>query len=152
MINRRQDDRRTARAGFSLLEVVLALAILTGAIAVLGELVRLGTRNAAVARDLTAAVLHAESKMAELTSGMTPPEAVQMATMETDERWLYSIDVSQADDGILAVYVTVTQNLPSGRPMEYTLTRWIVDPDFVLAMEEVAAEAEAAAAETEATE
>src|SRR5690242_4550584 len=41
---------KPSSAGFSLLEVVLALAILTAAIAVLGELVRSGLRNAQLAR------------------------------------------------------------------------------------------------------
>ncbi len=63
---------------FSLLEVVLALAILVGAIAVTGELVRLGTLSAASARDLTQAQLICESKLAEITSGITPPRPCLM--------------------------------------------------------------------------
>jgi general secretion pathway protein I len=62
--------------GFSLLEVILALAILTGAVAVLGEIVRLGIRNAQVARDTTQAQLLCESKLAEITAGIIPSDPV----------------------------------------------------------------------------
>jgi len=53
------------RNAFSILEVILALAILTGAIAVLGELGRLGFGNANAAQDLTKAQMFCERKMAE---------------------------------------------------------------------------------------
>ena len=58
------------RAGFSLLEVILAMAILAGAIAVLGEAGRLALRNAGYARDMAQAQLLCESKMAEIVTGI----------------------------------------------------------------------------------
>jgi Tfp pilus assembly protein PilV len=124
-------------AGFSLLEVILALSILVGAIAVLGELVRLGTMNAASARDLTQAQLLCESKLAEVMSGLIVPEAVQGVPCETDSSWLYSIDVQPIDmPGIVVLSVTVTQDVPANlRPAEFTLVRWVQDPALVLADE-----------------
>ena len=56
----------SCRGGFSLLEVILALAILIGILAVLSELVGLGVRNARVARAMTQAQLLCESKLAEI--------------------------------------------------------------------------------------
>jgi type II secretory pathway pseudopilin PulG len=123
-------SKRTARAGFSLLEVVLALTILVGAIAVLGELVRLGTTNAGNARDLTQAQLLCESKMAEISAGLLVPEVVQGAPCEYDPEWLYSIDIQPTDmPGLVALRVTVFQDLPlNQRPAEFSLVRWMQDP------------------------
>lgn len=131
--NRRRAAARAAfsrRAAFSLLEVVLALGILVGALAVLGELVSLATRNAQLATDLTQAQLLCESKMAEITSGISPPQAVQRTAFDTDPQWLYSIDYGAASQpGLIALQVTVTQDLPEEkRPAEFTLVRWMRDP------------------------
>ncbi|MHB1034234.1 MAG: prepilin-type N-terminal cleavage/methylation domain-containing protein [Pirellulales bacterium] len=139
------------RRGFSLLEVVLALAILTGAIAVLGELVRLGMHNAHMARDLTRAQLLCESKLAEIAAGITPAEPAQQMPFETtldfDEstrEWLYSIEMEPVDEpGMMCLRVTVYQDLPpEKKPLEFSLTRWIRDPNIDLSAEETAAEEE----------
>ena len=135
MISRRR-NRSTPHpaAGFSLLEVILALSILVGAIAVLGELVRLGTMNAASARDITQAQLLCETKLAEVMAGLTFPEIVQSVPCETDPTYLYSIDVQPLDmPGLMILTVTVTQDVPiNHRPAEFTLVRWIQDPALVL--------------------
>jgi prepilin-type N-terminal cleavage/methylation domain-containing protein len=120
--------------GFSLLEVILALSILAGAIVVLGELVRLGTLNAASARDLTQAQLLCETKLAEVMSGLMLPEIVQSVPCETDAGFLYSIDVQPLDmPGLLVLTVTVTQNVPATHhPAQFTLVRWIQDPATII--------------------
>ena len=61
-INRRCARRR----GLSLLEVILAIAILGGAIAAIGELVRLGVRSASYAKQPTQAHLLCDTRMAEI--------------------------------------------------------------------------------------
>ena len=123
-----------SRRAFSLLEVILALAILTGAIAVLGEIARLGLRNAQVARDKTLAQLLCESTLAEITAGITPPDPVQGAGLVMPEdladgppKWLYSIERADVDeDGLVAVRVTVAQNPQvTKRPVSFALVRWI---------------------------
>jgi len=116
--------------GFSLLEVILALAILTGAIAVIGELVRIGTRNAEAARDLTRAQLLCESQLAEIASGLATAEAVTMSPCPDDQDWLYSVAVeSTAETGIVAVRVTFTRNLPNQQqPLEFSMVQWMPDP------------------------
>ena len=122
---------------FSILEVILALTILTGAMAVLGELGRLGFRNAKSAQDLTKAQMLCESKMAEYTSGITAPQTVSATPFDAIDQdtsnsttWVYSVDMQQIDqNGLDALCVTVTQNLPATQhPASYSITRWIVDP------------------------
>jgi len=137
--------RHNRRGGFSLLEVILALAILTGAIAVLGELARMGLQNARIARDRTYAQLLCESKLAEITAGITLPEPCPLTPFGTvaDPReadWLYSIEVYGVDEeGLVGVRVRVVQDLePRKRPVEFALVRWIVDPGVELSEEAVA--------------
>jgi type II secretory pathway pseudopilin PulG len=145
------------RSAYSLLEVVLALAILGGAIAVIGETTSQGFRNSKLARDLTYAQLLCESKLNEIKAGMEIPEAIDGALLENtflepgQPEWLYSIRVeSTPQEGLLAVYVTVHQDLaPRSRPASYTLIGWMMDPTWKETLEEaVAAEAEAASDST----
>ena len=125
------------RDGFSILEVILALAILCGSMAVLGEIARIALLNSRVAADLTHAQLLCESKLAEITAGIALPEPVRDVPFELpvgdgDIDWHYSIDVTDVDkDGLMAVCVTVRQGLPSNkRPVECSLIRWILDPEI----------------------
>ena len=129
MIPRRLRQRN---AGLTLLEVILALAILAGSLAVLGELARQGMHNAESARAATEAQLLCESKLAEIAAGITPPESVtnaswQIATdaeVPTNDKWLYSVEVDSTDtEGLLAVRVTVTQDQPARNcPVSVSLT------------------------------
>lgn len=137
--HRRVTQWRRRPAAFTLLEIILALAILSAAIAILGEAVRQGYRNAAQAQQITLAELHAASKMAEITSGILLPEPVQAAQLETDPEWLYSIDMEPLEwEGLAVVRVTVRRDLPPvERPAEFTLTRWIPDPGVELPVEEL---------------
>ena len=129
------------KAGFSLLEVILALAILAGSIAVLGESSRLALKNAEVARDLAHAQLLCESKLAEITVGITPAETVGSTAFDTtttdsldpgEPAWMYSIDTQTTDeDGLIAVRITVNRNLPPEKhPVTFSLIRWMPDPNY----------------------
>lgn len=135
-MSRRSQVQPLARAGFSLLEVVLALAILTGALAVIAEMTRLGARNAQLARDLTKAQLLCESKLAEITAGIASPDPVSGAAFPDplDAEWAYTVLLEPApEEGMMAVRVTVYQDLPPQlRPAEFTLVRWIIDPGIEL--------------------
>jgi len=150
-----------ARRGISLLEVILAVAILGGALAVFGELFRIGSQNARAARELTQAQLHCESLLARVKAGALPAETVTpaqelptSAAELPDKEWLYSVLVEPLDqEGLLSVQVTVVQNVPEiSRPIEFTATAWIVDPEVIAAANEAAAEASAVEDSTTETE
>jgi type II secretion system protein I len=128
-------------SGFTLLEVILALAILAGAVAVLGEVSRLALRNAAAARDLAQAQLLAETKMGEIVAGITAPDNVENAQFESSSNaseqgieagWVYSISSESTDeDGLLSVRVTVTRNVPAAQhAVKFSLVRWVQDPNY----------------------
>lgn len=118
------------RRGISLLEVILAIAILGGSLAVLGELIRIGTLGAASARDLSTAQILCETKLAEISAGIVTPDPVDSAQADETGEWLYSVASEQIDQqGLLAVTVTVQQNPDIfARPVSFALVRWIVDP------------------------
>lgn len=126
---------QAVRRAFSLLEIILSLAILAGAVAVLGQLTRTGLEDARLARDSTQAQLYCESKMAEIAAGLVSATAESNAPLvagdgTTVPGWLASVEVNGASQtGLLEIRVTVSQD-PSTytRPVEYTLVRWIPDP------------------------
>lgn len=121
------------RSGLSLLEVMLALAILGLALAAIGELMRIGARNAELSRDLTTAQMLCETKMNEVVMGMLPAlgtAPTPIPEMGNGNEWLYSIETQQvALQGLLAVRVTVQQNSEVfSRPATFSLMRWMIDP------------------------
>ena len=98
-------DRRRCR-GLSLLEVMLAIAILGGALATLGQLVRIGARSSATVRDLTQGQLLCENKLAEIAAGVVLPEPITQEPAEETGEWLVSVSVEAVDDlGLLGVTV-----------------------------------------------
>jgi type II secretion system protein I len=126
--------RSRGRRGLTLLEIILALAILAGAVAVLSQLSRGGLENARVARDLTRAELLCESKLAEVAAGLVTLES-QEGIFESDvdpqaSDWIYTIEVGPAaQTGLVEVRVTVSKDPAVDRdPVEFTLTRWMADP------------------------
>ena len=123
---------QTCPRGLSLLEVILAIAVLGGCMAVIGELVRMGVRNAEEARELTKAQLLCESKLEEVAAGVMPLESAANAAFELDPDWSYTIETGSLDQqGLVQVRVTV-QQVESDRlyPLTFTLTRWILDPSL----------------------
>ncbi len=121
---------KSTRRGLSLLEVMLALAILGLSLAATGGLIRIGIRSAEAARDLTRAQLYCESLMAEIVAGITPPQPVTDAPLDVQQEWLYAVEIQTIDaQGLVAVIVTVGQDPRKfDRPAIFTLVRWIPDP------------------------
>jgi type II secretory pathway pseudopilin PulG len=121
---------RPWRAGISLLEVILAIAILGGSLAVIGELVRLGARHAEEARDLAAAQVLCEAKLEEIAAGITAAQTASSVPCETDPRWQFSITAGSLDQaGLLEVRVTIEQvESDRAQPLSFTLVRWMLDP------------------------
>lgn len=136
----------------SLLEVILAMAILAGAVAALGELIRVGIDHARSARLLTEAQLLCESKLAELTSGIEPVQAISMVPINSavvdleaenelisESPWVCSIELATVDQqtGVVAVRVTVSQDPQQFiRPVSFSLVRWMPDTGIDIPMEE----------------
>ena len=135
------------KRGFTLLEMILSLAILAGAMAAIGELVRMGGARSGQAVELTRAELLAESMMAEIAAGARTSDPVFMAPYEEEfgadgePMWLYSIETENTEQqGMLSIRVTVARNDESGGGgTQYSLVRWMVDPEFLATLTSSAA-------------
>ncbi|NLX54713.1 MAG: hypothetical protein GXY58_06340 [Planctomycetaceae bacterium] len=139
------------RAGTTLLEVILAIAILGGSLAVLGELVRIGTRSAYAARVQSTAQLLADTLVAELAAGSTTPESTSgVVEAFGGFNWAYDVLVQQVDQqGLLALDVTVRENVDAApHPISYRLVRWMIDPQTEYELEQAAAQAASTAGST----
>lgn len=143
--------RLASRPGFSLLEILLALAILGGAMAVLSQIAGTGTDASREARHLAVARIIAQTKLSEILLDRMvspqgiPPSPVESFEAESISEFTYSIEVQPAPlDGLLAVRVTVQAINPNGGPAlaTYTLDRWMIDP--LLGLEQLEADEKAA--------
>ncbi len=126
---------RSVRDGFTLFEVILALAIVGGAMAVISQVVWSGMENARMTQDLVRAELLAENLMAELLAGIRPMESSEDSPFEEEdgledpEAWVYSVDVAPLEsEEMMAVSITVRANTDQPRAVEYTLLRWVLVP------------------------
>jgi general secretion pathway protein I len=144
------------QAGFSLLEVILALAILAGSLAALGEVMRQADRNAALSSDETQAQIIASSIMDELISGYRPATAVNRAVYDpnVDPPWLYSIAIENTTyPELVAIRVQVEQQLEAQlQPARFELVRWQVNPEAMPSEVEEEEETEAESSSSESSD
>ncbi len=134
-----------SRRGLSLLEVILSIAILGGALATIGELVRIGARNAAIARDLTTAQIYCETKMSEAAAGAVDLSSSSTEPLDEAGEWLSTIETAPLDQPqLVAVTVTVSQDPDQfPRPVSFAMTRWIIDPAYAAECAAIDAQAKA---------
>ncbi len=137
---------QSRRLAFTLLEVVLSLAILAGAVAVLGEIMRSAGRSASDAQAETRAQLLACSLMDEMVTGVLEPTEQTQVALDVDDivPWVYSVSFGTTDiEGLMAVELVVEQDLEKQfNPVRYRLVRWL--PSVTEAAEEDEQEAEEA--------
>ncbi len=124
--------RRSAHSAFTLIEVILALAILAGAVAVLGEIMAIAGRHARDAQAEARAQLMAASVMDEMLAGLAEVTQVSRQSLETTDHvsWLYSVNVSTTNIvGLSSIEVIVEQDLePQFNPVSYRLVRYYSTP------------------------
>jgi general secretion pathway protein I len=122
----------TTREGFTLLEVILALAILAGAVAVLGEIMAIAGRHARETQAETRAQLFAASVMDEMLAGITGVAQVSQQPLESTDTvpWVYSVTVSPTTiTGLSTIEVLVEQDLePQFNPVSFRLVRFYAEP------------------------
>ena len=120
------------RHGLSLLEVVMAIAIMGIAMMIISNLVSLGTRAAGMTKWRSEAQILCNTKMAELSAGVLPLETVSTASISENPEWAYSVQVQSSDlTGLLLVQVSVAPvNMSIDKFEPFLLTRLIPDPDY----------------------
>ncbi|RMF41985.1 MAG: prepilin-type N-terminal cleavage/methylation domain-containing protein, partial [Planctomycetota bacterium] len=127
------------RRGLSLLEVILALAVLAMASAYLAQSMQLAADNAIKSRRISEAELVAESVVAQVVAGVIPAQPVTWTpyyTSYSDGQWVYQLTLVPTEvQGMLGLQVSVQQSDASvNNPGRYDLVvnRWIVDPQLGL--------------------
>ncbi|OYP31115.1 hypothetical protein CGZ80_21625 [Rhodopirellula sp. MGV] len=145
--------RRRKRRAFSLLEMLLAIAILGTSLAILAQIADTGVSAAREARALVTARMICQNKLSEellnISAGQTPTpimeSMVESLDSESMETFFYTIEIAPGQlDGLLVLRVTVEARDSEGtqRIAVYALDRWVVDP--ALGLEEAEAEEQAA--------
>lgn len=120
------------RAGITLFEVVLALAIFLGATAVIGQILQNGSRAATKAQLTSEASIRCEKRMNELLSGVLPLTAVQNAPFEDNASWQWSINVLDTSVISLLEAEVVVQHVNSrgAADLTYRMNRYLKDPQL----------------------
>ncbi len=120
------------RSGITLFEVVLALAIFLGAMAVISQVLENGSRAATKAQLSSNAVIRCERRMNEVLAGVLPLSSEQNAPFEDDSSWQWTLNV--ADSGIPYLLETemIVEHLDSNGMTNTTfrLTRLMRDPQI----------------------
>ena len=118
------------RAGLSLLEVLVALAIFLLSLAAIAGLVDFGSERAQAAAMTTLGTRLAQGKLAEVEAGVAPPNAAESGTFDDEPDWTYTLEPGAAlAANTYPVTVTVRREM-GGRRYEVVLTQVIFDPAF----------------------
>ena len=128
----KSQNRMRGNRGLSLLEVVLAIAIMGVAMMIISNLVSLGSNFASLTKWRSEAQILCNTKMAEISSGVLPLETVSTANIPENPEWTYSIQVQASDlTGLLLVQVAVAPaNMQIEKFEPFLLTRLLPDPDY----------------------
>lgn len=131
-IHERSRQRRSR--GLSLLEVIIATAILAGSGMVLFSIIGMGSKYALRAEELTYAHHFAQSVLDEWQAAPTAVGTEQTGTLEEAPDWNYRIESQTLEDQSLCLVQveifrsrTSQTNATDGEPI-YRLSRWVRVP------------------------
>lgn len=139
-----RDRIQPGRWGLSLLEVVLALVILSTSMVAIGQLMMIGARHSTTVQEQGRGLQYAQSLLDAVAVGVIPMESSGFSPIDTDPEWQYSLEVQDNSVAGLNVVVATVEviaqqpyalaastagasNVPT-KPSTVQLTRWIVDP------------------------
>lgn len=142
----------SVRAGMSLLEVLIALAIFLFSLVGIGQLISYsGQHSLEVAQRGHAAQL-AQAKLAEVIAGIVPMSSQSESPFEEDTEWNWSL-TAEPDSiaGLWFVEVTVSRARSDGTRFESKLSQKVLDPSMRGSTLDAAAAAAAVAAAASAS-
>lgn len=143
-----RSQARVGRRGISLLEVVLALAILAVASAYLAQSMHIASENATRSESQTQAEIVAESVMNQIVAGILSTQAVtwapyanpnpfgSAATFSNGSQWMYSVSTLSTEvQGMVGIQVSVNEVIAGQTDdgkADFFINRWIIDPSLGL--------------------
>lgn len=117
--DRRVASRRLRLRGVTLLEVLLALAILGAALAAIATLTNNAINAAQRCEEDTAAAIQCQSQLDRLLASTAPIQETQWRPIDTNEQWLWSAHLSPAPvNGLMVLTVSVKPLGASTRSFE----------------------------------
>ncbi len=120
--------RTSARPGLTLIEVILALAIMLLSLVAISQLVGIGSDRASEAQYQTRGTRLAQAKMAEVEAGAVPVSTGGSGSFEEDPGWSWTVETEpQGAPNLYVVTVKATRDF-NGKPFEVSLTQWVFDP------------------------
>jgi type II secretion system protein I len=123
-------ERGERRAGLTLLEVVIALAIFLIALVPLMSLITMGGETALDIGDQAQASMLAQSKLDSVKAGVEPLNT--NGSIDIGNRtWNYTIECSQADvENLYLCKITVKTDRPNGTTIQADLSQLVFDPNY----------------------
>jgi len=119
--------RATQRTGFTLVEILVALAILVMVLAAVSQIVATGTQASTNAALTSQAILRCESVMAEILAGVHEKQTSRDNRFsDGSENWYWSLQVTDTPvTDLLMLEVTAYHQQNNLINSEWTLSRWI---------------------------
>ena len=120
--------RRAAEGGFTLLEVIVAMALFAAGIVVVLQLFSGALRLSAGSRDATASAIYARQRMEEALLVPNPVEGVEQGTFGDNYRWEVATSFVPQEEGPCdEIQVRVAVRWDDGgdqRSVDLSATRW----------------------------
>lgn len=120
------------RAGLTLLEVVVAMAIFLISVVAILQLVLMGGERAMDVRLQTRTSMRCQSKLAEVMIGaqaMTPTGYTDFPDgLDKDLQWQLDVKEVPSVADLWLVTVSVKADLPTGKTVESKVSQMVVDP------------------------
>lgn len=122
---------RPARAGLTLLEVVISMLILLLSLGAIGVLVRMGSDRALDVQQQSRASMLCQAKLSEIMVGAEPLSSTGYTPFKEDADWLYRVEATQHEaSGLWSVQVWAKHERADGRVVEAQLGQLLLDPSI----------------------
>src|SRR5947209_5370596 len=117
------------RPALSLLEVLVALAVLLFALIAIGRLLSFGADRALDVQDQARGTELCQSQLDRVVAGVVPLSSQSDVPCDEDPDWNWSLTADQGSvNGLWTVSVRVSRQRPDGSRVEVVLNRMLVDP------------------------
>ena len=123
-------SKQHRRAGITLFEVVLALAIFLGATAAITQILKNGSTASVRAQITSEATIRCESKLNEVASGYLPAQSLQQSPFDDDLTWQWSLNITETGVPYLLEVEVVVEHTDTLNRVDggYRLKRLLRDP------------------------